>query len=163
MKYWLLPSLWLAVGYQSSDAPTSLNEAVAAHLPAQHSPRQLPAVAPGHVRKWRQVDDAPLAILQARAREFLVKTRWLWAHTERYSTLPDQYSDSTARLLDSLLDNGIRFNKIASKYDATRRGTQVAHTCQLRTATGKLVYDSAQFLVPRRGPMVQLLGLRPLF
>ena len=34
---------------------------------------------------------------------------------------------------------------------------------QLRTATGQLVRDSAQFLVPRRGPVVRLPRLRPLY
>ena len=81
MKYWLLPSLLLAVGCQSSDPPAALQETVAAHIPQ----------------------------------------------------------------------------------NSTRRGTQVAHTYQLRTATGQLVRDSTQFLVPRRGPVVRLPRLWSLF
>jgi hypothetical protein len=164
MKYWLLPSLLLAVGCQSSDPPADLQEAVAAHI-RQHSarPASYQPLRWGPVRKWRQVDDDSLAILRARDHEDSVKTRWLRAYAERGSTLSEQYSDSTTHLLDSLLNNGIRLNKIAAKYDTTRRGTQVAHTYRLRTATGQLVRDSAQFLVPRRGPVVRLPRLRPLF
>ena len=164
MKYWLLASLLLAVGCQSSDPPAALQEAVAAHI-RQHSarPTSYQPLRWGPVRKWRQVDEDSLVILRARNYEDSVKARWLRAYARRDRTFSNRYADSTSHLLDSLLNNGIRLNKIAAKYDTTRRGTQVAHTYQLRTATGQLVRDSAHFLVPRRGPVVRLPRLRPLF
>jgi hypothetical protein len=165
MNYWLLPFLLLAVGCQSSDPPSALQEAVVAHI-RQHSarPASYQPLGWGPVRKWRQVDDDSLVILQARDYEDSVKARWLRAYAGR-SRRPytSHYADSTLHLLDSLRNNGIRLNNIAAKYDTTRRGTQVAHIYQLRTATGRLVRDSAQFLVPRRGLVVRLPRLRPLF
>ena len=164
MNYWLLPSLLLAVGCQLSDPPAALQEAVAAHI-RQHStrPASYQPLRWGPVRKWRQVDDDSLAILRARDHEDSVKTRWLRAYAERGSTLSDRYSDSTSHPLDIMPTNGIQINKIAARHDTTRRGTQVAHTYRLRKATGQLVRDSAPFLVPRRGPVVQLPRFRPLF
>ena len=163
MRYFLPLSL-LATACQSTEPPAAVQEAVAAHI-RQHSahPDSYQPSRWGPVRKWRKVDDDSMNILRARDHEDSVKTRWLRAYAERGSTLSEQYSDSITHLLDSLLNNGIGLNKIAAKYDTTRRGTQVAHTYRLRTATGQLVRDSAQFLVPRRGPVVRLPRLRPLF
>jgi hypothetical protein len=71
--------------------------------------------------------------------------------------------DSVFHLQDSLNLHGIKLNAIAAACDAIRLGNQVAHTYLLRTADDQLVRDSAVFLVPRRGPVVRLPRLRPLY
>ena len=166
MKYVLslLLPLLLAGGCQSADPPAALKEAVAAHIRhhSTHPDSYLP-LRWGPVRKWRQVDEDSLTILRARDHEDSLQTWWRCTYAQRGSRLSDQYTDSVFHLQDSLLNNGIRLNTIAAKYDTTRRGTQVAHTYQIRTAAGRVVRDSAQFLVPRHGPVVRLPKLRPLY
>ncbi|MBO2007618.1 hypothetical protein [Hymenobacter negativus] len=164
MKHFVLLFLLLATGCQSSEPPAAMKEAIAAHIrqhiarPASYQPLRW-----GPVRKWRKVDDDSMTILRARDREDSLKAWWQRTYAERGSTLSEEYIDSVNHLQNSLLVHGIELNKEASKYDTTRRGTQVAHTYQLRTATGQLVRDSAQFVVPLRGPVVRLPNLKPLY
>jgi hypothetical protein len=164
MKYVPLLSLLLAGSCQSAGPPAALKEAVAAHI-RQHSarPDSYQPLRWGRVRKWRQIDNDSLTILRARDHEDSLKVWWRRTYAERGKTLGDRYADSIYHLLDSLSMHIIALNNIAAKYDTTRRGTQVAHTYQLRTAAGRLVRDSAQFLVPRHGPVVRLPKLKPLY
>jgi hypothetical protein len=162
MKKLLL--LALLTGCHASDPPPALKEAVGGYLrqhlarPASYQPLRW-----GSLRKWRKVDDDSLTILRHRDREDSLRIWWRRTYNERGATLSEHYADSVNHLQDSLMAYGITLNTIASAYDTTRRGTQVAHTYQFRTATGQLVRDSAQFLVPRHGPVVRLPTLRPLY
>ena len=153
MKYpWLL-SLLLTAGCHADGPPVALQQAVAAHL-RQHLAGYQP-LRWGPLRKWRKVDEDSLAILRFRTHEDSLRHSW-----SRPGTLPAaQYADSIIRLNE----RAIRLNKLAAQYDTTRLGMQVGHTYQWRTASGQLVRDSAQFLVPRHGPVVQLPRLKPLY
>ena len=164
MRYFLPLSL-LATACQSTEPPAAVQEAVAAHI-RQHSahPDSYQPLRWGPVRKWRKVDDDSMNILRARDHEDSLKIGWRRTYAERGKTLSDHYSDSIYHLQDSLSRHAIELNTIASRYDTARRGIQVAHTYQLRTATGQLVRDSAQFLVPLHGgPVVRLPRLKPMF
>lgn len=151
----LLPwSLLLVVGCHSDNPPAALKEAVAAHL-RQHVAGYQP-LRWGPLRKWRQVDEDSLAILRYRAREDSLRRNW----SRPGAMLGKQYADS----IISLNLRAITLNRLAARYDTTRLGTQVSHTYQLRTASGQLVRDSAQFLVSRHGgAVVQLPRLKPLY
>lgn len=164
MKHLLPFLLLLAVGCQPAGPPAVIQEAVAAHI-RQHSarPGSYQPLRWGPARKWRQVDEDSLAILRARDHEDSLRVWWRRTYAERGRTLSKHYTDSINHLQDSLLRNDLQLITSVEKYDTTRRGTQVAHTYQLRTATGQLVRDSARFLVPRRGPVVRLPRLRPLY
>ncbi|MGI4873789.1 MAG: hypothetical protein ACRYFX_21730 [Janthinobacterium lividum] len=164
MKYALFGSLLLAAGCHSADPPPAIREAVATYV-RQHSgrPASYQPLRWGPVRKWRKVDADSLNILRHRDHEDSVKTWWRQTYEERGATLSDHFADSVFHLQDSLSTNIIRLDNIASAYDTTRLGTQVAHTWQLRTASGQRVRDSALFLVPRRGPVERLPRLRPLY
>ena len=166
MKY-LVPLLLLlmATGCHSPEPPAAVQEAVAAHI-RQHSahPDSYQPLRWGPVRKWRKVDDDSMNILRARDHEDSLKVWWRRTYAERGKTLSEQYADSVNHLQDSLSRHAIALNTIASRYDTTRRGIEVAHTYQLRTAAGQLVRDSAQFLVPLQGgPVVRLPRLKPMF
>ena len=88
---------------------------------------------------------------------------WRRFYEEHKATLNEHYADSVNHLQDSLLAYSITLSDKAANYDTTRLGTQVRHTYQLRTSGGQLVRDSAQFLVPRHGPVVRLPNLKPLY
>ncbi len=161
MNYrWLLPLL-LAAGCHADGPSAAQKEAVGAHL-RQHVAGYQP-LRWGPVRKWRQVDEDSLIILRHRDREDTLRVWWRRFYEEHKATLSERYADSVNHLQDSLMAYGITLNDKAAKYDTTRLGTQVGHTYQLRTARGQLVRDSAQFLVPRHGPVVRLPVLKPLY
>jgi hypothetical protein len=153
MKHpWLL-SLLLTASCHADAPPAALQQAVAAHL-RQHVAGYQP-LRWGARRPWRQVDEDSLGILRYRDREDSLRRSW--SHP---GAMPaEQYADS----IISLNERAIKLNRIAAKYDTTRLGTLVGHTYQLRTASGQLGRDSAQFLVPRHGPVVRLPKLRPLY
>jgi len=164
MKYFASLLLLLATGCHSSDPPAAVQEAVAAHIRQLSAhPESYQPLRWGPARKWRQVDDDSMAILRARDHEDSLKVWWRRTYAERGKTLSDHYTDSIFHLQDSLSRHAIALNTIASRYDTTRRGIQVAHTYQLRTAGGQLVRDSAQFLVPLHGPVLRLPKLKPMF
>jgi hypothetical protein len=149
MKYPWLWSLLLTAGCHANGAPSAPQEGVMAY---QH--QHVAGYQPLHwglVRPWRQVDADSLAIVRFRAREDSLRRSW--------DRLGKQYADSTI----SLNLQAIKLNKIASRYDTTRLGTQLGHTYLRYTASGQLVRDSAQFLVPRHGPVVRLPQLKPLY
>jgi hypothetical protein len=164
MKYSVLLFLLLAAGCQSPDPPAAVKEAVAAHI-RQHSarPESYQPLRWGPVHKWRQVDEDSMTILRARDHEDSLRVWWQHTYAERGNTLSERYADSVIHLQVSLRERGITLNNIAAKYDTTRRGLRVAHTYQLRTATGQLVRDSAQFLIPLHGPVERLPKLKPMF
>lgn len=161
MKYLLPVGLLLFAGCHSSDPPAALKEAIGAHLRQRVAGYQ--SLRWGPVRKWRQVDEDSLVILRHRDREDSLRIWWRRFYDERKATLSEHYADSVNHLQDSLMAYGITLNNIAAKYDTTRLGTQVGHAYQLRAAGGRLVRDSAQFLVPRHGPVVRLPKLKPLY
>jgi hypothetical protein len=153
MKYLRLLPLLLIVSCHADGPPAALKEAVSAHL-RQHVAGYQP-LRWGARRPWRQVDEDSLVILRHREREDSLRRSW--SHP---GAMPaEQYADS----IISLNERAIKLNRIAAKYDTTRLGTLVGHTYQLRTASGQLGRDSAQFLVPRHGPVVRLPKLRPLY
>lgn len=153
MKYLLSVSLLLATGCYPDGPPAALQQAVAVHL-RQHVAGYQP-LRWGPLRKWRQVDADSLVILRYRDRADSLRQSWSRPH----ALSGTHYADS----IISLNERAIRLNTIAAKYDTTRLGTQVGHTYQRRIASGQLVRDSAQFLVPRHGPVVQLPRLKPLY
>ena len=144
--------------------PTALKEAIAAHI-RQHSahPDSYRPLRWGQVQKWRKVDDDSLAILRFRNHEDSLNTWWRRTYAERGAALGEHYADSIYHLQDSLSRRHLELNTIASAYDTSRLGTRVTHTYKLRTATGQLLRDSAEFVVLRHGPVVRLLKLKPMF
>ena len=162
-SYLLLTGL-LTAGCHSPTPPAAIQEAVAAYL-RQHSaaPASYQPLRWGPVRHWRQVDADSLTILRHRDHEDSLSAWWRRTYAERGATLGQHYEDSVNHVQDSLRLDAIRLNRIAAAYDTTRLGAQVAHTWQWRTATGRLVRDSARFLVLRHGPVVRLPRLRPLY
>jgi len=82
------------------------------------------------VRQWRQVDADSLSILRHRDHEDSLRAWWQRTYAERGATLSQHYQDSINRVQDGLSVDAIRLNTIASAYDTTRLGTQVAHTWQ---------------------------------
>lgn len=161
MKHLLLLSLLLVAGCHSADPPAALKQAVATYLRPRVAGYQ--PLGWGRVRTWRQVDADSLVVLRHRDREDSLRVWWRRFYEEHKATLSEHYADSVNHLQDSLTVYGITLNNLAAKYDTTRLGTQLGHTYQRRTAGGQFVRDSAQFLIPRHGPVVQLPKLKPLY
>ena len=76
------------------------------------------------------VDADSLSILRHRDHEDSLRAWWQRTYAERGATLSQHYQDCINRVQDGLSVDAIRLNTIASAYDTTRLGTQVAHTWQ---------------------------------
>lgn len=157
MKYLPLVGLLLAAGCHTDGPSAALQNAVSAHL-RRHVAGYQP-LRWGPVRAWRQVDEDSLTILRHFAREDSLRTWWRRTYDERGATLSKRYVDSVNHLQDSLMAYRVMLNNRASRRDTTRLGTLLGHTYQ-RRAAGGLVRDSAQLLVGRHGPVVQLPQLK---